>query len=164
MFIPLICFCKNTILAMSIEHSVISDISSLDGVSYVIEFTDDERWMFEHVIAAESYPFWKYDDILSLATVVMNRVQNDEQFPDTLWDVLTQNNQFETYQNGRYLEAVVTDECREAVEHALRGEVNLNSDVLWFCTKDYYESADENDFFSGLRHVYTCRNVYFFEE
>jgi len=130
---------------------------------YIISFTDEELALFEKIMAAESYWFWKESDVLSLATVVVNRVLSDE-YPDNLRDVLTQENQFATYANGRYRDAVVTDECRAAVNAALRGERNLNMDVLWFCTKEYYNSPDVSNFFLNLEHVYTCRNVFFFEE
>ena len=124
---------------------------------------NNTRDFFEQVMAAESYEFWSEQDVLSLATVVMNRVNNPD-FPDTVEEVLMQDRQFTTYLNGRYKDAVVTDECKQAVDAALSGKTNLNSNVLWFCTKEYYDNMPEDDFFRSLNHVYTCRNVYFFEE
>lgn len=133
------------------------------NVPYKYEITEDVKLLFMQIMAAESYQFWSYEDILSLATVVINRYNAPEsEFPDDFYEILTQKKQFSTYANGRYLTANITDECRQAVETALMGETNLNSDVKYFCTKEYYESCPEEDFFKGLNHVYTVRNVYFF--
>lgn len=129
----------------------------------IVQSPNAERLFFEQILAAESYDFWTQQDLLTLATVVINRVNNPD-FPDTITDVLKQDLQFETYANGRYMTAVVTEECHEAVSLALAGKTNLNSDVLWFCTKEYYENSPDDDFFKGLDHVYTCRNIYFFEK
>lgn len=131
--------------------------------AYIYDISDEDRLFFEQIMAAESYSFWRTDDVLSLCTVVINRV-NSKDFPNTFRGVLEQGKQFETYANGRYLNVEITDEVREAVDLALRGEVNLNSEVMWFCTKEYYENSSRNDFFRTLDHVYTCRNVYFFTE
>lgn len=133
------------------------------NVPYKYEITEDVKLLFMQIMAAESYQFWSYEDILSLATVVINRYNAPEsEFPDDFYEILTQKKQFSTYANGRYLTANITDECRQAVEAALMGEVNLNSDVKYFCTKEYYESYPEDDFFKGLNHVYTVKNIYFF--
>ena len=131
--------------------------------AYIYDISDEDRLFFEQIMAAESYSYWRTDDVLSLCTVVVNRV-NSKDFPNTFRAVLEQGKQFETYANGRYLNVEITDEVREAVDLALRGEVNLNSEVMWFCTKEYYENSSRNDFFRTLDHVYTCRNVYFFTE
>lgn len=125
--------------------------------------SEGDKLLFEQILAAESYSFWSESDLLSLATVIVNRVKHPD-FPDTFGEVLREDRQFATYANGRYKDAVITDECIWAVEAALNGETNLNSDVLWFCTKEYYDSTSDDDFFKSLDHVYTCRNVYFFEE
>lgn len=131
--------------------------------AYIYDISDEDRLFFEQIMAAESYSYWRTDDVLSLCTVVVNRV-NSKDFPNTFRGVLEQGKQFETYANGRYLTVEIADEVREAVDLALRGEVNLNSEVMWFCTKKYYEDSSKDDFFRTLDHVYTCRNVYFFTE
>jgi hypothetical protein len=125
--------------------------------------SEDEILLFEQILAAESFSYWQYEDMLSLATVIINRYNSDK-FPNSIQGILTQRNQFETYSNGRYKTAIVTDECRMAVQDALNGKTNLNSNVMWFCTKGYYDSSSKYDFFKKLEHVYTCRNVYFFTE
>lgn len=125
--------------------------------------TEEEKELFMKVISAEGYSFWNYSDYLSLVTVVLNRYESSD-FPDNFHDILMSRKQFEVVGNGRYLDAEITEECRLAVEDGLNGKRNLNHDVLWFCSRDYYENCGDDDFFKTLEKVYACRNIYFFEE
>lgn len=63
--------------------------------------------------------------------VVLNRVDSDE-FPDTVEEVIFQQNQFSVIDNGAFDEAgwTVTEECYEAVK--LEYEERLNYDILYF--------------------------------
>ncbi len=133
---------------------------------YLYDISDEDRLLFEHIISAEAYSFWSEEDCLALASVIVNRVNCDWYFDDTFREVLVEPTQFETYSNGRYLEVEVFDAARNAVDRALRGETNVNSDVLFFCTEEYYETLDnpEEDFFLTLGDAdYQVRNVLFFE-
>jgi len=133
---------------------------------YLYDISDEDRLLFEQIISAEAYSFWSEEDCLALASVIVNRVNCDWYFDDTFREVLVEPTQFETYSNGRYLEVEVFDAARNAVDRALRGETNVNSDVLFFCTEEYYETLDnpEEDFFLTLGDAdYQVRNVLFFE-
>ena len=144
--------------------SISVDVNVNVPSSYKYDISEEEKTLFMQIMAAESYEYWSYQDILSLATVVINRYNSPDEFPHNFHDIFTQENQFATYSNGRYLTANITDNCEQAVEDALEGKVNLNSEVKYFCTKQYYDSCSDNDFFKTLNHVYTVRNVYFFTE
>lgn len=147
---------------VSVEN--VSPVESSNVNNHVYPCTKSEQRFFEQILAAESNKNWSYQDMLSLATVVINRYNNSD-FPNSFDEIFKEDIQFETFSNKSYLDAVVTDECRNAVEDALNGKTNLNSDVLYFCTKGYYDSCANDDFFkTNVKHVYTCRNVYFFEE
>lgn len=63
--------------------------------------------------------------------VVLNRVDSDY-FPDTVEEVIFQENQFSVIENGAFDEAgwTVTEECYEAVK--LEYEERLNYDILYF--------------------------------
>lgn len=63
--------------------------------------------------------------------VVLNRVDSDE-FPNTVEEVIFQDNQFSVIKNGAFEEAgwTVTEECYEAV--MLEYEERLNYDILYF--------------------------------
>ena len=144
------------------EEDVVEEVEE-----YVYNISDEDKLLFKRIISAESYGFWSYQDCLSLATVVTNRLDS-ESFPhsDSIREILTTKNQFETYSNGRYLEVEITEAADEAVEAALKGNKNLNSDVMYFCTSEYYSVCSSKDFFkSNLGEpVYQVRNVLFFEE
>lgn len=63
--------------------------------------------------------------------VVLNRVGSDE-FPDTVEEVIFQENQFSVIKNGAFDKAAenITEECYEAVK--LEYENRLNDDILYF--------------------------------
>lgn len=63
--------------------------------------------------------------------VVLNRVDSDE-FPDTVEEVIFQENQFSVIKNGAFDKAgwTITEECYEAVK--LEYEKRLNYDILYF--------------------------------
>ena len=63
--------------------------------------------------------------------VVLNRVDSDE-FPDSVEEVIFQENQFSVIKNGAFDEAgwTITEECYEAVK--LEYEERLNYDILYF--------------------------------
>ena len=150
---------------ISNDISISVDVDVITSSPYKYDISEEEKTLFMEIMAAESYEYWSYQDILSLATVVINRYNAPEnEFPNDFQEIFTQKNQFSTYSNGRYLTANITENCKQAVEDALQGKVNLNSDVKYFCTKEYYDSCPDNDFFKTLNHVYTVRNVYFFTE
>lgn len=135
---------------------------------YLYDISDEEVLFFKQIMAAESYSFWTYDEILSLATVVINRFSSEiGAFEyDSFHELFTDGVQFSTYIDGRYKTAEITEACDRAVEDALRGKRNLNERVMYFCTKEYYDSCSNSSFFkSGLNQpVYQVRNVLFFEE
>ena len=63
--------------------------------------------------------------------VVLNRVDSDD-FPDTVEEVIFQENQFSVIENGAFDEAgwTITEECYEAVK--LEYGERLNHDILYF--------------------------------
>lgn len=146
--------------------SVVKEVEVIEEDPYVYDLSDEDRLLFEQIIAAEAYSFWSEEDCLTLASVIVNRVNCEFEFEDTFRGVLTEKRQFETYSNGRYLEVEVFEAARNAVDRALRGETNVNSDILYFCTEEYYDTLDNptEDFFLTLGDVdYQVRNVLFFE-
>ena len=66
-----------------------------------------------------------------VADVVLNRVDSDD-FPNTVGEVIFQENQFNVIENGAFDEAgwTITEECFEAVK--LEYEERLNYDILYF--------------------------------
>lgn len=131
---------------------------------YMYYCSNEDRLLFEQIVSAETYGFWTADEDLYIASVVINRYDSDLPYfnYNTIGEVLSDGNQFETFINGRYLEVEVTDAAREAVDRVLRGEVVLDSDVLFFCTEEYFNVCKKGDFFRTLEKKDKVRNVLFF--
>lgn len=66
-----------------------------------------------------------------VADVVLNRVE-DERFPDTIEEVIYQNNQFSVIKNGAFdkAESVISDEAYEAAEMELNSR--LDEGIIYF--------------------------------
>ena len=84
------------------------------------------------VVSAESSE--NYDGNVAVACVIFNRVDN-ENFPDTVIDVLTESGQFSTVRQGE-CNTETTDETRKAVVEAYLNRP-LPTNVLYF-RADYY--------------------------
>lgn len=55
-----------------------------------------------------------YEGMLKVMTVIINRTESNE-FPNTIFEVVSQKNAFESYTNGSYLTAEITPECHLAL-------------------------------------------------
>ena len=67
---------------------------------------------------------------------ILNRMDSDH-FPDTIYDVVYQKNQFTSMWNGRTNRCYVMDDIRQLVIDELRCRTNY--DVIFFRTKHYSE-------------------------
>lgn len=78
-----------------------------------------------------------------VANVILNRVEN-EQFPDTVTGVIFQADngvtQFSPISDGRFYSVTVSEETKEAVDAALKGEDNSQG-ALYFAAR---KAADKN--------------------
>ena len=93
------------------------------------KWNDDEAYLLAKIAMAEA----EGEDLIGKAyviCVVLNRVQN-EQFPDTIYDVIYQTNQFSPISDGRFDKVEPNDDCYKALEMVRRGQVNSN-DALYF--------------------------------
>ena len=82
------------------------------------------------------------DGKLLVANVVLNRV-NNELFPDTVCEVVMQNEQgiaqFSPTVDGRYQNVRVSEDTKAAVERALYGE-DISQGALYFCAREKADS------------------------
>jgi flagellar basal body-associated protein FliL len=129
-----------------------------------ISISSSDKLLFQQIVMAECYSYFTEEEMLMIASVIRNRVESNI-FPDTVREVLTQKKQFETYTNKRYLSQEINDNCQKAVSRALEGDTNIPEDILFFCTKKYYDSCSDDDFFKTLINVpeYNFRNVMMFK-
>lgn len=83
------------------------------GEGHIWEWNDDEAYILAKLAMAEA----EGEDTEGKALVilvVLNRVLDDD-FPDTVKEVVMQENQFSPVENGRYDRAEPDDDCQDAL-------------------------------------------------
>ena len=100
-----------------------------------IEVTDEEYIWLCNVVGHEYGSDWiSIEEKAKVVEVIMNRV-NDPRFPDTIWDVLTQPNQFSGLEWTLYLgdfSYQVTDSVKDAVDLYLEHPEQFDDGYLAF--------------------------------
>lgn len=87
-----------------------------------------------------------------VAGVVLNRVR-DPHFPNTIYEVVWQENQFQPTADGRIYSCTVTDSTVEAVERVLQGE-DFSQGALFFFARNSAEAQNISWFDSSLTKVF----------
>ena len=105
------------------------------------------------------------DGKLLVANVVLNRV-NNENFPDTVTEVVMQKEQgvaqFSPTVDGRFQNVKVSQETYEAVERALYGE-DISQGALYFCARDKADSEKVQWFDRHLTRLFAYGHHEFFQ-
>jgi spore germination cell wall hydrolase CwlJ-like protein len=104
-----------------------------------------------------------YEGMLAVGCVVMNRVKSDK-FPDTIHDVIYQNNQFQPVSSGRidYVE-YLPNECILAANESLNG-VNVIGDAMYFMNPEISDYINVEWFESELEFIKTIGDHDFYKE
>lgn len=104
------------------------------------------------------------DGKLLVANVVLNRV-NNEKFPNTVTDVVMQKGegvaQFSPTVDGRFQNAVISEETYAAVERALYGE-DISQGALYFCARNRADGDKVSWFDQKLTKLFSYGNHEFF--
>lgn len=104
------------------------------------------------------------DGKLLVANVVLNRV-NNEQFPDTVYEVVMQKEQgiaqFSPTVDGRYQNVRVSEDTVAAVERALYGE-DISRGALYFCAREKADSDKLKWFDRKLTRLFSYGHHEFF--
>lgn len=111
------------------------------------QMSSDEYYTLLHIVEAEATG----GDVMSkmmVAGVVLNRVK-DSHFPDTIYEVVWQKEQFQPTADGRIYSCEITDSTIEAVERVLQGE-DYSQGALFFFARDSAETTNVNWFDSSL--------------
>lgn len=132
--------------------------------AYCINLSAEQREVLETIVEAEAGDEDIYGKIL-VANVVLNRVLDDE-FPDTVKEVVFQNNG-KTYQfspvrkGGRYYTVTVSEHTKAAVARALEGE-DYSSGALYFFARRYTSKAKATWFDTELKKIaeYGCHEFF----
>ena len=104
------------------------------------------------------------DGKLLVANVVLNRV-NNENFPDTVTEVVMQREQgiaqFSPTVDGRFHSVKVSEDTKAAVERALYGE-DISQGALYFCARKKADSNKIQWFDQKLTRLFSYGNHEFF--
>lgn len=115
------------------------------------QMSSEEYYTLLQIVEAEATG----GDIMSkmmVAGVVLNRVR-DSHFPDTIYDVVWQDGQFQPTSDGRIYSCAVTDSTVEAVERVLQGE-DYSQGALFFLARDFAELQNTDWFDSSLAKIF----------
>ena len=90
--------------------------------------------------------------------VVLNRVHNAD-FPNTIQDVIFEENQFTPVINGRFDKVEPDADCWEAVQVVMEAQYDYSDGAL------YFESCDDADNWHSrnLDYLYQCGNHKFYK-
>lgn len=129
-----------------------------------LKLSDEQLAVLEKIVEAEAGDEDAYGKIL-VANVVLNRVLNEE-FPDTVKEVVFQNNG-KTYQfspvrkGGRYYTVKVSKHTKAAVARALKGE-DYSNGALYFFARRYTSQKKANWFDTSLKKIveYGCHEFF----
>lgn len=129
-----------------------------------LKLSDEQLKVLERIVEAEAGDEDAYGKIL-VANVVLNRVLNEE-FPDTVKEVVFQNNG-KTYQfspvrkGGRYYTVKVSKHTKAAVARALKGE-DYSNGALYFFARRYTSQKKANWFDTSLKKIveYGCHEFF----
>lgn len=132
---------------LGVTHEQISDQRILDMSILTrksrVKITAEEYESLLRIVEAEAGGEDKLGKML-VANVILNRVEH-EAFPDTVTEVIFQSEngitQFSPISDGRFYRVKVSEETKEAVDAALRGEDNSQG-ALYFVARS---SADEDN-------------------
>ncbi|MCD8022090.1 MAG: cell wall hydrolase [Lachnospiraceae bacterium] len=90
-------------------------------------------------------------DVMSkmmVANVVINRTK-DSHFPDTIYEVVWEDSQFQPTVDGRFYSCTISDETIEAVDRVLAGE-DYSQGALFFVARDAADTSNLSWFDSSL--------------
>lgn len=129
-------------------------LKSLETTSVPEYLRKDDDYMLLKIAMAEA----EGEDTIGKALVirtVLNRVQSDN-FPDTIKDVIFQENQFTPIRNGRYDKVTPNDDCYIALEMVENGW-DESDGALYFertTSKDTWHSKNLTKLFTHGNHTF----------
>lgn len=132
-------------------------------VNYYPEFTYSKDWSVEDsyllakIAMAEAEGCNTQTKTL-IVMCVLNRVSSDE-FPDTIYDVIFQTNQFSPIDNGRWDRVEPNEDCWEAVKVVMEAKYDYSGGAT------YFESCDDEDNWHSrnLEFLYESDGIRFYK-
>jgi N-acetylmuramoyl-L-alanine amidase len=137
--------------------------SSEIEVDYYPEFTYSKDWsakesyLLAKIAMAEAEGYNTRTKTL-IIMCVLNRVWSDE-FPDTIEEVIFQENQFSPIDNGRWDRVEPNEDCYEAVKVVMEAKYDYSGGATYF-----ENCADEDNWHSrNLEFLYESEGVRFYK-
>ncbi|MCI8410388.1 MAG: cell wall hydrolase [Lachnospiraceae bacterium] len=125
-------------------------------VSWSLDWSDDESYILAKIAMAEA----EGEDTEGKALVilvVLNRVWDDS-FPNTIKEVVMQENQFSPVANGRYDRVEPDSDCLDALELVMNGW-DKSEGAMYFESRSLSTWHQRN-----LRYLFKHGNHYFYKE
>lgn len=122
--------------------------------------TDTEISMIEHVVMNE-VGYCSEESIIAVTNIIFNRV-NDERFPDTVSEVLHQENQFTAIQNYYNVRLASTEQVKEIVQGVLNGEDNSMGALYYYAPK-YTKNQRTVNWFESLEFLFELEGQRYFK-
>jgi N-acetylmuramoyl-L-alanine amidase len=127
-----------------------SSVKDKKEVKNEYNFTKDEVSILERVVEAEATDQNK-ESKMNVCSVIINRVKDDD-FPDTVKEVVFQKRQFSPIQDGRYYKVNVSKSTKEAVREVIKdGVIN---EALFFCNEKDVKSLTAQKWFRSLTFLF----------
>lgn len=132
-------------------------------VNYYPEFTYSKDWSVEdsYLLAKIAMAEAEGCNTRTKTLIIMcilNRVWSDE-FPDTIKDVIFQENQFSPINNGRWNRVEPNEDCWEAVKIVMEAKYDYSGGAT------YFESCDDEDNWHSrnLKFLYESEGIRFYK-
>lgn len=151
------------IVEATVSGQRVIDVCVLEQ-QYVYNLPEEELGTLLRIVEAEAGTEDEEGKLL-VANVVLNRMM-DEQFPDTVSEVVFQNEkgvaQFSPVSDGAYYQVEISDETIHAVERALLGE-DISQGALYFAARKYADRNKMRWFDENLTYLFAHGGHEFFK-
>ena len=147
---------------VTFEHQTEEESSEIE-IDYYPEFTYSKDWsakesyLLARIAMAEAEGCNTQTKTL-IIMCVLNRVWSDE-FPDTIEEVIFQENQFSPIDNGRWDRVEPNEDCYEAVKIVMEAKYDYSGGATYF-----ENCADEDNWHSrNLEFIYESEGIRFYK-
>lgn len=125
--------------------------------TYNKDWSEKERYLLAKIAMAEAEGCNTQTKTLVIMCV-LNRVWSDE-FPDTIEEVIFQENQFSPIDNGRWDRVEPNEDCYEAVKIVMKAKYDYSGGAT------YFESCDDEDNWHSrnLEFLYKSEGIRFYK-
>ena len=139
------------------EESSEVEVDYYPEFTYSKDWSAEERYLLARIAMAEAEGCNTQTKTL-IIMCVLNRVWSDE-FPDTIEEVIFQENQFSPIDNGRWDRVEPNEDCYEAVKVVMEAKYDYSGGATYF-----ENCADEDNWHSrNLEFLYESEGIRFYK-